>query len=448
MLEKNLYCWYLGNPEHPVPVGNVQLEISMRRCILITDPSWSRSGFNLTPDMSREQRIHIPAGNLRVPGAIDDAMPDRWGERMIRVIPNPSRMSPLDLLWYTGDRRFGALGISSSKDAYIPYEYPPLIHASSISEAESIIQRVLERDPLNKMERQLIASSVSLGGAHPKMLVEHEGEEWIAKFPCGSNVDQLLIEHASMVLARRAGINVAYSDVMLKEISHILLVKRFDRIDTRHGPVEHGNSEHGNSEQESVEHGHAGRGHTERRHAVSVRTMLAGQEDDSYAAISGLLRKYGAVDRIKSGQIDLFRRMAFNIMFDNTDDHTKNHAFLRNNDGTWELSPTYDIPTQMNGLGQQAIQISADPLQRGKFDRNHAVSSAADFGMEQDQALEEWNRVAGHIDLWREVFVDCGVMSTDIDYLCQFLEQDQMKAHRVDAIKPSGIGHDTESRFE
>ena len=99
------------------------------------------------PGMSREQRIHTPVGDLRLPGAIDDAIPDRWGERMIRVIPNPSRISPIDLLWYVGDRRFGALGISSSQDAYVPYEYPPLIHVSSMMEAEAIIQRVLERDP-------------------------------------------------------------------------------------------------------------------------------------------------------------------------------------------------------------------------------------------------------------------------------------------------------------
>ena len=399
-------------------IGDVRLEVSIRRCILITDPAWPKSGFDLMPGMSMEQRIHTPVGDLRLPGAIDDAIPDRWGERMIRVIPNPSRISPLDLLWYVGDRRFGALGISSSQDAYVPYEYPPLIHVSSMMEAEAIIQRVLERDPLNKRERQLIASSVSLGGAHPKMLVEHEGLEWIAKFPRESNVDQPLIEHASMTLARCAGINVADSIVLPGDIYHIVLIKRFDRSDA------------------------------ERRHAVSARTMLAGRDDNSYAAMAGLLREHGSHEKIRSGQLELFRRMAFNIMFDNTDDHTKNHAFLRNNDGTWELSPAYDIPTQMNGLGHHAIQISADPSQTNRFDRNHAVSSAADFGMEQDQALEEWNRIAGHVDLWREIFSDCGVINGDVDYLAQILDHDEMKAHRVDAIKPSDIDLDVYSRFE
>ena len=412
MKEDSLYCWYLGDPEQSVLVGEVQLDVRARSCILMIDPSWSKSGFDLVPYMPKEQRLHAPMGDLRAPGAIDDAMPDRWGERMIRVIFRPSRMSPLEMLWYAGDRRFGALGFSSSPDAYIPCEEPPLLCASSIAEAEAIIHRVLERDPLSERERQLIASAGSLGGAHPKMLVEHEGLEWTAKFPRGSNVDQLLIEHASMKLARCAGMSVAESIVLPGGIDHILLVQRFDRSD-------------------------AGR-----KHAVSARTMLARETDDSYAAISALIRKYGLTDRIKFQQLELFRRMAFNIMIDNTDDHTKNHAFLRNEDGAWYLSPAYDVPTQMNGLGQQAIQISADPFLVNRFDRDHAVSAAANFGMDKAQALEEWNRVAGHISLWRESFAQCGVLDQDLQYLGDFLDKDELKAHRIDAIKPSDTGCD------
>jgi serine/threonine-protein kinase HipA len=61
------------------------------------------------------------------------------------------------------------------------------------------------------------------------MLVDNKGEEWIAKFPRGSNVDQLLVEHASMELARGAGMNVAESTVIKGGIDHILMVRRFDR---------------------------------------------------------------------------------------------------------------------------------------------------------------------------------------------------------------------------
>ena len=127
MKRDSLFCWYLGDPADPRLIGEVKLEAEARSCILLSDPEWMRSGFDLTPDMPLKQRLHAPKGGLKLPGALDDAMPDRWGERMIRVISRPSRMSPIDLLWYAGDRRFGALGISSSMEAYVPHDEPPLL---------------------------------------------------------------------------------------------------------------------------------------------------------------------------------------------------------------------------------------------------------------------------------------------------------------------------------
>lgn len=412
MTPDRLFCWYLANPESPRLIGEVRLEASARTCILLMDSEWQNSGFDLTPDMSNRQRLHAPRGEERAPGALDDALPDRWGERMIRVISRPPRMSPLDLLWYAGDRRFGALGISSSPTEYRPCPEPPLLQVGSIHAAEEVIQRVMAREPLTDQERELIASAGSLGGAHPKMLVEEGGAEWIAKFPKGHNVDQLLIEHASMELARRAGLNVAESRAVRGGIDHILLVRRFDRTGDR------------------------------REHAVSARTLLAREGDDSYATISVLIRKLAAPGEILSQQRELFGRMAFNVMIDNTDDHTKNHAFLRREDGTWALSPAYDIPVQMNGLGAQAIQISPDPAYLNRFDREHAVAAAAWFGMRSEEALAEWNRIAGHVALWRDVFAEVGVTEGDIEYLADFLDSADKREHRKNATPPQNGGLD------
>lgn len=407
MRRDNLFCWYLGDPTDPKLIGEVKLEADARSCILLSDPEWMQRGFDLTPDMPMKQKLHAPLGGLQLPGALDDALPDRWGQRMIRVISRPSRMSPIDMLWYAGDRRFGALGISSSEQAYIPHDEPPLLQSSSIAEAEEIIQRVMLREPLSDAEREMIASAGSLGGAHPKMLVEHGGSEWIAKFPKGNNVDQLLIEHASMELARRAGLEVADSMVLPGGIDHILLVRRFDR------------------------------GGNVRHHAASAQTMLLREGGDSYAAISGVIRKRGDAGTIRSQQLELYRRMAFNIMIDNTDDHTKNHAFLRASDGAWVLSPAYDIPTQMNGLGVQAIQISSDPFRVNEFGRDHAVAAAGHFGLTSPQAEEAWNEIAGHVALWKEVFAEVGVTDADIDYLSDFLDSEEMLEHRKNAQTPS-----------
>lgn len=405
----SLAVWYLENPRYPRLVGRVKLEASNRRCLLELDDGWMRSGFPLSPDLTHDRKVHAPLKDMLAPGAVDDAMPDRWGERMIRVVSRPSRMSPLDKLWYAGDRRFGSLGMSSSFDDYRPVEEQPLMSVDSLPEAGALIARVIERDPLNERERQLIASAGSMGGAHPKMLIEADGEEWIAKFPRGSNVDQLLVEHACMELGRRAGLAVASSRVLPGGIDHILMVRRFDRAGA------------------------------ERIHAVSARTMLAAEGDDSYATIAAVIRRHAAPDRIRSMQHELFRRMAFNIMIDNTDDHSKNHAFLRAKDASWELSPAFDIPTQMNGLGQQALQISSNARLLNDFSIDHAVSAAAHFGMSKDDARQEWNRIAGWVGRWRDAFSECGVSGTDIDYLGDFLNSPPMLKHRREAIEPSDV---------
>jgi serine/threonine-protein kinase HipA len=404
----SLAVWYLENPSEPRLVGRVKLEASNRRCLLELDDQWRRSGFPLSPDLTPGKKIHAPLKEMVTPGAIEDAMPDRWGERMIRVVARPSRLSPLDKLWYAGDRRFGALGISSSFDEYRPVDEQPLMSVDSLQEAEALIARVLDREPLSERERQLIASAGSMGGAHPKMLIEDDGEQWIAKFPRGSNVDQLLVEHACMELGRRAGLYVASSRVIPGGIDHILMVRRFDRIDNQ------------------------------RVHAVSARTMLAPEADDSYATIASVIRRHGVPDCIQSMQRELFRRMVFNIMIDNTDDHTKNHAFLHARDG-WLLSPAFDIPTQMNGLGQQAIQISSNPKFLNDFSIAHAVAAAAHFGMSKEDARYEWNQMAGWIGRWRDIFSECGVAGVDIDYLGDILDSPAMLEHRREAIDPSDI---------
>ena len=319
-------------------------------------------------------------------------------------------MGPLEKLWFAGDRRFGALGLSRSAEVYDPCPQPPLIQASSLGQAAEIIRRVLERAPLDESERQLIASAVSMGGARPKMLVEHEGREWIAKFPRGSNIDEMLVEHAAMELAREAGLLVAESHTVPGDIDHVLIVRRFDRDP-------------------------AGR-----RHAISGRTALVPEVGGSYAALSGFLGKHAHPDEVRAQQLELFRRMAFNIMTDNTDDHLRNHAFLRSEDGTRALSPAYDIPPQTSGLGLQAMQISDDPAWANRFDRDHAMAAASLFCLDPEEAHLEWNAMAHHVASWRDVFAGCGVRNADLGYLSDFLDSDTLRAHRDEAISRPRCG--------
>jgi serine/threonine-protein kinase HipA len=97
-----LAVWCLVDPANPKIVGEVRLEAGFRRCLLELDKRWQSEGFRLSPEMDLSKTLHAPLADLFAPGALDDAMPDRWGERMIRVISRPTRMSPLDKLWFAG----------------------------------------------------------------------------------------------------------------------------------------------------------------------------------------------------------------------------------------------------------------------------------------------------------------------------------------------------------
>ena len=88
--------------------------------------AWLQRGFPLSEDLPLIDEEFLPPEKGVVVGAVDDARPDRWGERVIRVIDKPPRLSLLEYLYFAGDDRFGALGVSTSADEYFPRRLGPL----------------------------------------------------------------------------------------------------------------------------------------------------------------------------------------------------------------------------------------------------------------------------------------------------------------------------------
>ncbi len=95
-----------------------------------------------------------------------DARPHRWGERVIRVLDRPARLSVLDFLVYAGDERFGALGVSVSPDQYLARGMGPLPLLADAQEIEQLVQQILAGEPVDEHKRRLIAPGATLGGAH------------------------------------------------------------------------------------------------------------------------------------------------------------------------------------------------------------------------------------------------------------------------------------------
>lgn len=164
-------------------------------------------------------------------------------------------------------------------------------------------------------------------------------------------------------------------------------------------------------------------------HCMSARSvLLCGADPDfppmgelSYPAMADFIRQFSSPETQSEDRKELFRRMVFNILIENTDDHEKNHPFFLD-DGYWRLSPAYDILPLMTNTGQHEMGIGRDGAQ-GTLE--NALSQCQRFDLEPDAALREWRRVAHCVSQWKAVFAGLGVTGADIDYLIDFIDSEE-----------------------
>ncbi|WP_309680621.1 HipA domain-containing protein, partial [Polaromonas sp.] len=326
--QDQLFLWWLGDPSQPRPVGELGLAAGGRAVSLRYAADWLRSGFALSEDLPLVDELFVPRDKDCAAGAVDDARPDRWGERVIRKFEATPRLSILEFLLFAGDDRYGALGVSRHGEVYEPWRGGPAPRLESLAEMAEVVRKVLANEAVPEPQRRLVRPGASLGGARPKSLIDIAGEAWLVKFSEGEEIDTPLIEHATMTLACLCGVEVATTKALPVGAGHAVAVRRFDR---------------------------AGQA---RLHAVSAHVALrAAGEDYGYPQLAQLLRRVAPAELIRSQQAQLFRRMVFNILMDNTDDHEKNHALLRQADGHYRLSPAFDVVPSAQGLGYQAMGV-------------------------------------------------------------------------------------------
>lgn len=392
-LSDTLYLWYLGAPEAPMFVGELSLVMTRRAVSLHYADSWLRNGFALSEDLPLSDQEFFPKEKDLAPGAVDDARPDQWGERVIRLLDRPRRLSLLEYLYYAGDDRFGALGVSSSPQTYHPREIGPLPRLADVEMIAEIVRRVPAKEPLNELQERLIASGVTMGGARPKVLLDLDNEEWVLKFAEEDNPTEPLIEHAALTLAAKAGINVAETRPIPLGRGVALAIKRFDRT--------------------------AGR----RLHALSANVALkAAGVERSYSNLAQLLRRRGDVNTHRAQMHELFRRMVFNILIDNTDDHEKNHVLLVGQDRQYGygLAPAFDVLPIGQSLGYQAMVVGA---QGAESSLENALSAAGQFGLTRQAAKSEVQRIVEVVNAWREHFLAAGVPASSVEELAHHIDR-------------------------
>ncbi len=218
--------------------------------------------------------------------------------------------------------------------------------------------------------RLLLRSGANVGGARPKARIRHAGGDWIAKFPAaGDPFDDPRVEAVCLSLAARAGIEVPPHELIRVAGRSVLLVRRFDRDGER------------------------------RLGFCSAATLLGHPAVDyntqaAYADIAIRARAVGT-DPCEG---ELFRRLLFNCAINNTDDHLRNHAFIRDGRG-WRLSPAFDLVV---GRGRRLVLRPASGTQP-TVDIEDAMAAASQFGLTAHSAGRMRDEVLTALDALPEL---------------------------------------------
>jgi serine/threonine-protein kinase HipA len=389
-----LSLWWLGRPDSPQLIGELRVARQTKGVSLRYSPAWLASGFPLSEDLPLLDREFFPVEKETAVGAVDDARPDRWGERVIRFLDKPARLAVLDFLFYAGHDRFGALGVSVSADVYLPRSTGPLPQLADAEEIERLVQQILAGEAIEEQKRRLIIPGATLGGARPKALLDLDGQQWVLKFnEPGEPIDMPLVEHATMTLAEQAGIRVARTLPVRVHQGHAVAVRRFDREPRL------------------------------RRHALSANVVLkAARQELGYPELAQWLRRRGvtAAGLHLEHMRELFRRMVFNILIDNTDDHEKNHVLLMSDSGEYELSPAFDVLPSGHALGYQQMRVG---INAADSTLENALSECGQFGLGKKEAVEQVRAVCSVVSGWKEHFARAGVATRDIESLSEQIDR-------------------------
>jgi len=328
-------------------------------------------------------------------GALRDAGPDYWGRRVIDKHAAKTGLGELDYLLESSDDRAGALGFGLNQAPPAPLRiFNKTLDLEKLQAlADALIKDEIPTDPAAPQVQELLLLGTSMGGARPKAVVEDDKGLWIAKF--SRNDDRWnfpRVEHAMLRLARRCGITSAESRIESVGGKDVLLIKRFDREKTDAG--------------------------YQRARMISGLTALRAEEDPtlrtrwSYVLLAEELRRI--VTEPQRDARELFRRMCFNALISNLDDHPRNHAFIARNQN-WALSPAYDLtPSPVVALDRR--DLAMDCGDQGRFaNAKNLLSQCARFLLGKEEAEQIIAQMREQVANWYDVVRACGVSEIDAE---------------------------------
>ncbi len=393
------------------------------------DPAFRNSGIEIAPlTMPLSDQIYsFPALSREtfhgLPGLLADSLPDDYGNALIaawlvREGRDPGNFNPVERLCYTGDRGMGAL-------EYYPREGPHAAEseqidlealvdlASEILTKRSQLEGSFEAPKRQESLQKILRVGTSAGGARAKAIIawnpktqevrsgqietEKGFQYWLLKFDgvSGNKDKELedaagygLIEYAYYNMALAAGIQMKESRVLRENGRNHFMTRRFDR--------------------------------TESGRKVHMQSFCAMEHFDfkqagahSYEQALRTIRKLGMPMESLEEQ---FRRMAFNIMARNQDDHVKNISYLMDQSGQWALSPAFDMTYSYNPHGNWTSehQMSLNGKRSG-FTREDFKACARNASIQRGRAEDLLQQVRTAVSKWEE-FADSAGVSEEIAY--------------------------------
>jgi serine/threonine-protein kinase HipA len=290
--------------------------------------------FPLDPELVLAAGVHYSRqGANALTGAFADCSPDRWGKRLMdrreaieaRELGRETRnLRAWDyLLGVNDESRMGALRLRDPDSGRFIDDralgVPPITELRQLEAIAFRVERGEAEDSDQEVRwiKQLVVPGASLGGARPKASFrDPSGQLWLAKFPSNDDRHDVgLWEFLTYQLSLAAGIGMPEAKLMsLSDRGHTYAVKRFDRTSTS------------------------------RRAFSSAMTQLDATQSEghSYLDLVQAIESNGTSKQIARDLEQLFRRVLFNILIGNRDDHLRNHGFLRVEDG-WQLAPAFDV---------------------------------------------------------------------------------------------------------
>ncbi len=371
-------------------------------------PDWlgDTARFSLEPALTLNRGAFAPADGLPIFGSIGDSAPDTWGRRLmqraerrraaregrpVRTLTEADYLLGVSDVSRSGALRFRKLGEEE-------FQSPTTAGVPGLIELGRLLQvteRVLRDEETDEDLQVIFAPGSSLGGARPKAsVIDQHGRLAIAKFPKEADDYSIEIwEAVALGLAARAGIRTPEHELLRVAEKPLLLSRRFDRA------------------------------HGTRIPFLSALSMMGLKDGErgSYPELVDVLTQHGA--QAAEDARELYRRMVFNVLVSNVDDHLRNHGFLWTGRDGWTLSPVYDLNPTPTDVRKRILTTNIN-LDEGTCDLDLVISVAEYFGLAETPARAIIKEVATVTSSWREAAAVVGAPAGDVRRMASAFEHD------------------------